>query len=131
MARRSICTMCHLTSTHTCPARPAPPQPTVAALFRRAKQDLEVGGYRVKAGTKLFLCLHEVLRRDSRWAHLPDDSPLAWNKFSPERWLEGGGADSRAGGWVPFGAGPRMCVGYPLALAEIKVGGGGLGHGLA
>jgi cytochrome P450 len=50
------------------------------------------------------------------------DSPLALTSFAPERWLPGGGSDGRAGGWLPFGAGARMCLGYPLALAEIKVG---------
>jgi cytochrome P450 len=63
----------------------------------------------------------QVLDTDVRWAHLPDDHPLAPARFAPERWLPGGGAETRAGGWIPFGAGARMCLGYPLAMAEMKV----------
>jgi hypothetical protein len=74
-----------------------------------------------------------VLELDSRWAGLPADSPLALDKFAPDRWLEGDKV-ARTGGWLPFGAGARMCLGYSLALAEIKVGGaagGGMQRGLA
>lgn len=36
------------------------------------------------------------------------------------RWLSPDGV-GKAGGWIPFGAGARMCLGYPLALAEMKM----------
>ncbi len=62
------------------------------------------------------------MENDPRWAGLPADSPLALDNLAPERWQQGGGA-ARTGGWLPFGAGARMCIGYSLALAEIKVGG--------
>ena len=31
------------------------------------------------------------------------------------------GRSSQMGSWVPFSAGPRMCIGYSFALQEIKV----------
>ena len=37
--------------------------------------------------------------------------------FKPERWLEDQTGGDRSGGlaYSPFGAGPRMCIGYKLA----------------
>ena len=37
------------------------------------------------------------------------------------RWLNKEGRSSQLGSWVPFSAGPRMCIGYGFALQEIKV----------
>ena len=38
---------------------------------------------------------------------------------APRRWLSEEG--QKTGSWLPFGGGPRMCLGYLLATAEIKV----------
>jgi cytochrome P450 len=43
-------------------------------------------------------------------------------KFSPERWLQGAEESNRLNRYmVPFGKGSRMCVGMPLAFAEVYV----------
>lgn len=40
-------------------------------------------------------------------------------RFKPERWLNKDAA--RDGAWMPFGGGPRLCLGNLLSLAELKI----------
>jgi hypothetical protein len=75
----------------------------------------------IRAGLVPQVCIRQLMETDARWADQPAGSPLALGSFAPERWLPGGGSDGRAGAWMPFGAGARMCLGLGLALAEIKV----------
>lgn len=39
--------------------------------------------------------------------------------FKPERWLHG--AAQKQGAWIPFGGGQRLCLGWLLAMTEMKV----------
>ncbi|XP_048237771.1 cytochrome P450 3A24-like [Haliotis rufescens] len=41
------------------------------------------------------------------------------NKFNPDRWEN---ADLHQMGYLPFGQGPRMCIGMRLAQVEMKIG---------
>jgi cytochrome P450 len=87
---------------------------------RRILEPLTLGGRAVPAG---IMCLVSpaLLHRDRRWWTEPD-------RFQPERWLrrEHGQPDrfdARApgqprGAFLPFGAGPRMCIGEQFAWAE-------------
>lgn len=42
-------------------------------------------------------------------------------KFDPERFLENSKAIANSGAFIPFGLGPRMCIGNRFALMEMKV----------
>jgi len=55
----------------------------------------------------------------SRWKG--QDGDLAPERFNPDRWLAPDVIKGGAGSWIPFGGGPRMCLGLPLATAEVKV----------
>lgn len=87
--------------------RLCPPAPTGT---RMATQDVEVAGYRVEAGTMLAFGRLAVQRDPSLWA-----DPLTFDpdRFSPEnskgrdRWQ-----------YVPFGGGPRSCIGDHFAMLE-------------
>ncbi|KQQ86841.1 cytochrome P450 [Massilia sp. Leaf139] len=79
-------------------------------LTRRARQPVVLGGWRFPART-MFTVPLGLMQRDARW--FPD--PQA---FRPERFADGAPAIER-GAFMPFGAGPRVCMGQHLALAEM------------
>jgi cytochrome P450 len=87
-----------------------PPLPT---LTRSVTHDIELGGYRIKAGTVLMFSAW-LTQRDARF--FPE--PL---HFDP--WRFAGERRKRAIGpaYFPFGAGPRICVGNHFALLEAAV----------
>jgi len=86
--------------------------PAVWGIGRRALTDCEIGGYRVAAGTNVFI-FQSLTQRDRRFFPNPDG-------FDPERWRED---PVRSGkiprfAYFPFGGGPRVCVGASFAMLE-------------
>lgn len=86
--------------------------PAVWGIGRRAIADCEIGGYRVTAGTNVFI-FQSLTQRDPRFFPNPD-------QFNPERWRED---PVRSGkiprfAYFPFGGGPRVCVGAAFAMLE-------------
>jgi cytochrome P450 len=88
-------------------------KPVVPLQGIQAQRDTEVGGIFLPAGTVVWLLLRPGAV-DER--HFPDAKG-----FRPERWGSGMSASSAKRVAMPFGAGPRMCPGRYLALAEIKM----------
>ncbi len=87
--------------------------PPVWGLTRRALRADQVGGYRVPAGADVMISPYTLHRHPGFW---PD--PL---RFEPERF---GPASSRAQhryAYIPFGAGPRVCVGSHLGMLEATI----------
>jgi cytochrome P450 len=85
--------------------------PPAYGLGREAINDCEIGGYRVPAGTQVFV-FQWVTQRDPRFF----DDPLA---FKPERWTEEFEAHLPKYAYFPFGGGPRACVGSSFAMMEM------------
>ena len=86
--------------------------PAVWGVGRRAVKDCELGGYRVPAGSNIFIMQWRT-QRDPRFFPYPE-------KFDPERWRED---PIRSGkipryAYFPFGGGPRGCVGAAFAMME-------------
>jgi cytochrome P450 len=86
--------------------------PAVWGIGRKALADCEIGGYRIAAGTNIFI-FQWLTQRDSRF--FPDPET-----FDPERWRED---PVRSGkiprfAYFPFGGGPRVCVGASFAMIE-------------
>lgn len=71
---------------------------------REATQDDEIGGFHIPAGTTVAFS-GQTLHRDPRWWRDPE-------AFRPERFLED---DIETYAFVPFGVGPRRCLGARMA----------------
>lgn len=78
-----------------------------------ANRDIEVGGYRVRAGTMLVVGRMAVQRDPRLWADPLEFKP---DRFSPDniktldRWQ-----------YIPFGGGPRSCIGDHFAMLEVTL----------
>jgi cytochrome P450 len=81
-------------------------------MSRRAVKSIRLGGWTLPARTILTVPLG-LMQRDARWFPEPEC-------FRPDRFLEHGAGAPR-GAFMPFGAGPRVCLGQHLALAEMTV----------
>ncbi|WP_370682550.1 cytochrome P450 [Comamonas sp. GB3 AK4-5] len=78
-------------------------------LSRRSTQPIALGPWRFPARTMFMLPLG-LMQRDARWFPEPD-------AFRPERFE----APMERGSFMPFGAGPRVCLGQHLASTEMVV----------
>ena len=83
--------------------------PAVWLLSRKALGDDVVGGYHVPAGAQVLVSPY-ALHRDPRYWQAPEE-------FNPDRFLGAFPAESRYA-YIPFGAGPRSCVGRSMGLTE-------------
>ncbi len=87
--------------------------PPAWTVNRTALEPFELGGYQFPAGTRAII---------SQWVihHLPE----VWGDpevFRPERWTPEFRQSLPRGAYFPFGAGPRMCIGMPLAEMEARL----------
>ncbi|NEX62199.1 cytochrome P450 [Noviherbaspirillum sp. 17J57-3] len=81
-------------------------------LSRRSVRPITLGAWQFPART-MFTVPVQLMHHDPRW--FPD--PLA---YRPERFAPGAPAIPR-GAFMPFGTGPRVCLGQHLAMAEMTV----------
>jgi len=87
--------------------------PPLILLLRVAKEDLECGGYAIRAG-QMVGASPSVSNR------IPEDFPEP-DAFRPARYLEPREEDRRnPWTWIPFGAGRHRCVGQAFAMMQLK-----------
>ncbi|GHJ17414.1 cytochrome P450 [Micromonospora sp. AKA38] len=84
--------------------------PPVWILPRKTLADDVVGGYHVPAGVDVLICPYTLHRHRAFW-----DRP---EEFDPERFDPVRSTDRPRYAYIPFGAGPRFCVGNHLGLME-------------
>ncbi|MGH8454706.1 MAG: cytochrome P450, partial [Nevskiales bacterium] len=84
--------------------------PPAWILARQTVREVEIGGYKIPP--KAFVSMSEwVTHHDPRWFPEPE-------RFLPERWTEEFEKKLPKHAYFPFGAGPRGCIGRPLAMME-------------
>jgi cytochrome P450 len=77
---------------------------------RRALRDTEIDGYRVPKGRFVILAPYTLHRREE---YFPEPELFKPERFTPEREKQ-----RPRYAYVPFGAGPRVCIGNHFALME-------------
>lgn len=85
--------------------------PPAYSFGREALEDDEIAGWPVAAGTTLFV-FPWVLHRDPRF--FPE--PL---RYDPDRWTDDFERSLPRLAYLPFGSGPRMCIGREFARMEL------------
>jgi len=84
--------------------------PPAFVIVRQALHDDEAGGVPVPKGS-LVLIAPWIMHRHRRFWRAPD-------RFDPSRFMPDAPPPPRFA-YIPFGAGPRICVGSPFALTEL------------
>jgi cytochrome P450 len=87
--------------------------PPAWMLERDALADDVVCGWQVPKGATVAVCAYLLHRHRRYW-----DNPEG---FDPDRWLPERSAGRPRGAYLPFGDGPRVCIGKSFALIEAKV----------
>ncbi|KAI0515881.1 hypothetical protein KFK09_008549 [Dendrobium nobile] len=89
--------------------------PPAVATIRRAKADVELGGYCVPRGTEILVPIIAVHHDAGLWG--PDAE-----RFNPARFAYGASRAARhPNAFMPFGLGERTCIGRGLAVLEAKM----------
>lgn len=88
-------------------------RPPIYVMARRALRPLDVAGFRIPAGSDIYVSQY-AMHRDPRFWTNPTG-------FDPDRWIdEKAVADSRSA-FFPFGAGVRRCVGEGRFWSEAPI----------
>jgi len=85
-------------------------RPVVPFVGRELREEAELGGYELPAGTVVMPAIYLTHTR-------PDIYPQPY-EFRPERFLDEG---PDTFGWIPFGGGTRRCIGAAFAELEMRI----------
>ncbi len=87
--------------------------PPATGMARRPIHDIELGGYPIPAGSDVAISTY-VMHHDARF--FPDPE-----RFDPERFTPENEAKLAKFSYLPFGAGPRVCIGNSFAMMEARL----------
>ncbi|EDV24791.1 uncharacterized protein TRIADDRAFT_25545 [Trichoplax adhaerens] len=89
--------------------------PVLIATSRILAQDVVLSGYHVPAETRVYMMMHLAARDESIF----DEA----TKIKPERWIRSSSSQRKRNpfSFIPFGFGPRMCIGRRIAELEMEI----------
>jgi cytochrome P450 len=87
--------------------------PPAWLVSREPTEDVVVGGYPVKKAETVLMSPY-ILHHDPRWWDEPE-------RFIPERFSPENEARLHKHAYIPFGSGPRICIGSSFALMEARL----------
>ncbi|KAG6393296.1 hypothetical protein SASPL_147533 [Salvia splendens] len=79
-------------------------------VFREAKKYVSVCGYTIPKGWKVLVWFRSVHYDSETWPDPKKFNPSRWDDFIP-----------KAGNFLPFGGGSRLCPGNDLAKLEVSI----------
>ncbi|XP_062011788.1 cytochrome P450 72A397-like isoform X1 [Rosa rugosa] len=89
--------------------------PALVVLSRTTNKTIQLGKFSLPAGVEVGLSTLLIHRDKELWG---DDA----NEFKPERFSKGvSKATNNPFSFIPFGGGPRICIGQNFALTEAKL----------
>ena len=87
--------------------------PPVWSIGRMNSEETTVMGYPFPEWSYTQISIYHLHRNPAVWQK-PDE-------FIPERWADGGPADLHRYAYLPFGGGPRICIGSSFASMEANL----------
>ena len=87
--------------------------PPLAHVTRECAKDYDIGGIHIPAGLEVIIPVYFLHHNPEAW---PDPE-----KFDPERFRSPAKDTRHPYQFMPFGTGPRSCIGMRFALMEIKI----------
>jgi cytochrome P450 len=87
--------------------------PPLTAISRAAVGPDELAGQPIKRGTMIVIAPYMLHRHRALWSN-PD-------LFDPNRFLDGARETIDRFAYLPFGAGPRICIGATFAIQEASI----------
>lgn len=87
--------------------------PPAWIITRKALNKDEIGGEIIKPGSLIVISPYTIHRHPDFW-----DSP---ERFQPERFASENPADRPRFAYIPFGGGPRLCIGDSFARVEAQL----------
>jgi cytochrome P450 len=87
--------------------------PPAWGFGRMAAEDTDIGGYTVPKGALVSVMTY-FMHHDPKWWPEPE-------RFMPERFSPENEARLHKHAYLPFGGGPRICIGNSFAMMEARL----------
>ncbi len=87
--------------------------PPLPLYSRDTIADIVIGGYEIPAGTPVIISPYATHHRRELWTDV--------DRFDPDRFLPEAESKRHRYAYIPFSAGPRICIGNHFAMMEVTL----------